>query len=536
MRTSASGAQWRWDAETVLLAVVALGLATRTFNLNQSLFVDEAWVANAVLADTLRDMLHYDWVPSPPPLFLLLVRAAVGLLGRSDVAFRIVPALAGMGSIVLLALLARRLLGATSAIVSVSLLVTSPVAYRWAISLKQYSSDAFVALVLIWVIYRYLDRPAWRNYLLLTGAYAVGLLLSYPAVFFVPCGLYALALGGWRARQGTSALPAAHLTRMGAFSLLMIAEGYLIYSAFIRPNVTPELTRFWFSDFPSGGGIRPALSYLLHRWPGLASDFPPGEPRMEVAVAVVLVVALGALRSLVSALRRDPDAAQLFVIGASASLALAAAGALKRYPVSEERTSLFLLPLLILWFVLGLRMIGDGLGGGPRAERLRDGLALAVRWACPALVLVFFFLHVRRYHSTEEDKAAVAYLLEHVDRNDALYVHASMFEQFRFYRGRMDRQDSLAVYFGDTGWRCCTRNNETHLKTMDYDFLRSDLLSFLSARPARRRWFLFIDRPGDWGGRDDPKLFTEILENRQCRQETEKRFTGVLIRAFRCAA
>src|SRR5206468_6510118 len=65
---------------------------------------------------------------------------------------------------------------------------------------------------------------------------------------------------------------------------------------------------------------------------------------------------------------------------------------------------------------------------------------------------------------------------------------SDLFEQFRFYRGRMDRRESLAVYFGDTGWRCCTRHNETYLKTMDLDFLRNDLLTFLSASPAGRRW------------------------------------------------
>ena len=526
----------RWDANAVLLALVALGLVTRMVHLNQSLFVDEAWVANAVLADNLREMFHYDWVPAPPPLFLLLVRAAVGVLGRSDVAFRMVPVLAGMGSIILLALLARRLVGTVSAIIAVTLFVASPVAYRWAISLKQYSTDAFAALLLMWLIYRYLDRPEWRNYLLLAVGYAVCLLLSYPAVFFLPCGLYALMLAGWRARTGGSALPAAHLARAGGFTLLMLAEVYLIYAAFVRPNVTPALNRFWFSDFPSGSGIRPALSYLFHRFPGFASDFPPGEPRIEVALAIVFVIALGALRSLVSALRRNRDAAVLFVLGASVCLALWAAGALKRYPVSEERTSLFLLPILILWFVLGFRVIGEGLAGGPLTQKHRDRLGLVVRWACPLAIALFLFSHVLRYRTTEDDKAAVAYLLEHVDRNDALYVHASMFEQFRFYRARSERRDGPAVYFGDTGWRCCTRNNETYLKTMDYDYLRKDLLSFLAGSPARKRWFLFIDRPGDWGGRDDPKLFTEILESRQCRQEAEKKFTGVLIRAFRCAA
>jgi hypothetical protein len=526
----------RWDANAVLLAVVALGIVTRTLHLNQSLFVDEAWVANAVLADNLRDMFHYDWVPAPPPLFLLLVRAAVGLLGSSDVAFRIVPALAGMGSILLLALLARRLLGATSALISVTLFVANPATYRWAISLKQYSSDAFAALLLIWVVFRYLDRPVWRTYLLLTGAYAVSLLLSYPAVFFVPCGLYALALGGWRARKGTSEPPAAHVARVGVFSLLMIAQICLIYAAFVRPNVTPELTRFWFSDFPSGSGLRPALSYLAHRWSGIGGGLLPGVSRAGVDVALGFIVALGALKSLISALRRDSEAAHLFVIGASVCLALSAAGALKRYPVGEERTTLFLLPLLTLWFGLGLQAIGDRLAGVPLGQKGRDRVALAVRWACPAAVLVFFLPHVLRYRTTEEDKGAVAYLLDHVDRDDALYVHASMSEQFRFYRGREGRQDTPAVYFGDTGWRCCTRHNETYLKTMDYGFLRNDLLTFLSSAPARRRWFLFIDRPGDWGGRDDPRLFTEILEGRQCRLESEKRFTGVLIRAFRCAA
>ena len=526
----------RRDANAALFAVVALGVLTRAFNLNQSMFVDEAWVANAVRADHLRDMFHYSWVPAPPPLFLLLVRGVVKLLGPSDVALRIVPALAGAGSILLLALLARRLLGTTSAVVSVPLLAASPVAYRWAVSVKQYSSDVFVGLLLIWVVYRYLDRPSWRSFFLLAGAYVAGFFLSYPAAFFVPCGVFALCLSGWRAREGTLGVPAAHLARVGIFSLLMLAQAYFLYAVFVRANVTPELTRFWFSDFPAGSGMRPAIAYLIHRWPGFAAGFPTVSSRPEVGILLLLLVALGMLKSLLAALKRDPQAGYLFVIGASVFLALAAAGALKRYPVSEERTSLFVLPLLILWLLLGLRVIAEGLAGGPLARDHRERIARALRWAAPAALVVFFFSHVLRYHPTEEDDAAVAYLHDHVDRDDALYVHASMFEQFKFYHGRRGGQDGWAVYYGDTGWRCCTRDNETYLKTMDYDYLRNDVLSFLSTSPAKRRWFLFIDRPGDWGGRDDPKLFTEILERRQCRQETEKRFTGVLILAFRCAA
>jgi hypothetical protein len=61
-------------SDMVLFALVTLGIMTRTINLHQSLFVDEAW-ANSVLTESLHEMLYYDnWLQTSPPLFLLLVR------------------------------------------------------------------------------------------------------------------------------------------------------------------------------------------------------------------------------------------------------------------------------------------------------------------------------------------------------------------------------------------------------------------------------------------------------------------------------
>ncbi len=523
------------DPNTALIVLVALGIVTRAFNLSQSLFVDEAWVANSVLADSLQRMFHYDWVPAPPPLFLLLVRYTVRIFGSSNVALRLVPSVAAMASIVLLALLARRLLGVTSAVVSVALLVASTAAYRWAILVKQYSSDVFVALLLIWILYHYLDRPTWRRFAIVVAGYGVAILLSYPSVFFIPAGVYVLCAAAWQRRHATPGVYRILAARLALFLIVVAAEWVALFVLLIRPNQSPELMRFWFSDYP-GSGVRPAIHYLLLRGPGFATQLLPEDPYFNSRSFVLVALALGVAKSVVSFIRREGDAAHFAVIAGSVFIGVFAAAALKQYPLAEERTSLFALPLLILWGVIGLRAMVDGVIGRWSSERWRDWMAIGLRWSSVAAGLVFFVVAVLKYPGpTEDGEAAVRYLKGRARAGDALYVHASMFEQFKFYDARQVPHDPFAVYYGDTGWRCCTRNNETFLKTMDQDYLRKDLLSFLGAAPAGTKWFLFIDRPGDWGGRDDPRLFRELLESRQCRQETEQKFRGVLVWSYRCA-
>src|SRR5579863_949213 len=111
-------------AEGVLvLAALALGI----YGIDRSLWMDEAWVANSVLAPSLSGMFYYpDWLQSTPPLFLLLTRAAVGLFGVSNSVFRVLPLALALIAIAAMVTVSRRLLSPPFAALACALLVFNP--------------------------------------------------------------------------------------------------------------------------------------------------------------------------------------------------------------------------------------------------------------------------------------------------------------------------------------------------------------------------------------------------------------------------
>jgi hypothetical protein len=216
------------------------------------------------------------------------------------------------------------------------------------------------------------------------------------------------------------------------------------------------------------------------------------------------------------------------------------ANLLRKYPYGDERTSLFLFPTMILGFGAGLEVIRDGVMGGLVSNSGRKVWRILLRCGCVAAVLVFLFFYVLHYprpKSEEDAEGAIAYMALNSEPGDFVYVHASMFEQFKFYHGKMPGKDGVAYYYGNTGWRCCTRRNGSYYTDRDdYSGMATDLHRFLSYKKAKTMWFIFIDRPGDWYWRHDPKFIKDVLESTKCTQKDATEFRGVLIYAFHCEA
>jgi 4-amino-4-deoxy-L-arabinose transferase-like glycosyltransferase len=530
-----SGTDW------ALGVVVMVGIVTRLINLDHSLFVDEAWVANSVLAPSVREMFFYDtWLQTSPPLFLVLVRYTAKVLGTSNVALRVVPSMFGMLSIILMAIVGRRILGGTSAILCTALLVTSTAVYHWALILKQYSSDVFVSLLLIWLILRYLDEPARRGYVLLVCGFVVAMLLSHTALFFVPGALYALLYEGWRARADRRETIARVVVRMTVFVLAMAAEWSVEFTLFIKPNVTPELRYYWFTDFPARFVAGDLARYYVGRSRDLASLLLPDDVRSPARAVMVLgIIGIGILRLGLSA---DPHArAERHFVRVSALLLMTVVGAnlLKQYPYGEERTSLFLFPPMIVSLGAGLEAIRDGIRGRMVRHDPRSRWHVWLPWGCAVAVVMFLFgyvLHYPKPGSEEDAQGAISYVLAKAGGGDAVYVHASMFEQFKFYHGKMVGNAGVAYYYGNTGWRCCTRKTESYYLDREYSRMRDELRSFVTDRNGQRMWFLFINRPGDWYWRDDARFVRNALEGAGCSEMDERTFRGALVYAFQCQA
>src|SRR5580658_8587435 len=103
----------------LLAATLALGI----YGIDRSLWLDEAWVANSVLAPSLAGMFYYPGAfQTTPPLFLLLTRAAVHTFGLSSAVFRVVPLTMALVAVASMIALTTRLLSPPFAALTCALL------------------------------------------------------------------------------------------------------------------------------------------------------------------------------------------------------------------------------------------------------------------------------------------------------------------------------------------------------------------------------------------------------------------------------
>src|SRR5262245_20522322 len=131
----------------VLGGLMAAAVISRIHLLDRSLWLDEAWVANSIRAASLQQAIYYDdWLQTTPPLFIALSRLVTAVFGTSNVAFRALPALSGIVSVVLFSFMALRLLKPSFAIIAILLFVFSPRVILYSQSLKQYSNDVIAMM------------------------------------------------------------------------------------------------------------------------------------------------------------------------------------------------------------------------------------------------------------------------------------------------------------------------------------------------------------------------------------------------------
>src|SRR5204862_8015489 len=104
--------------------------------------------------------------------------------GPSELSLRLAPLLAGVGGLALFGRLARECLSPPAAVLAASQLAVSWWPIELASSIKPYSLDLFLAVLLLFLAHRSLDRP--RRTAALAAAALLGpvaVCLSYPAVF-----------------------------------------------------------------------------------------------------------------------------------------------------------------------------------------------------------------------------------------------------------------------------------------------------------------------------------------------------------------
>lgn len=182
------------------IIIVLIGILARTnvYVHNRSLFIDEANLARNIVEKSLPEYFNsLDYEQYAPPLFLVETKIVTAILGNRDYSFRVIPLLSGIGCLVLMWMFLKEWEEeAIGQIYALSLFSFSVLAIRYGTEFKQYSSDALLALLLVWLAWKDRDkRWEWSSVLFWIGLGVGVIWYSMPAVFVLSgVGLYFLFL------------------------------------------------------------------------------------------------------------------------------------------------------------------------------------------------------------------------------------------------------------------------------------------------------------------------------------------------------
>ena len=397
-----------WVDAVVLLPLLALAVVARrpAYLLSHAFWLDEAWVA-----DSVRAPLHQlGLVSTSTPVGWTLLLRLVPDVGSPE-RLRLLPLAFGVAAVVAAYLLGRRLGWVQAAAAGLGAAL-APSALRNH-SLKQYSADVFVTLLLLWLGARLAAGWSRRRLVVLCLACIPTVLVSHATVFVSMAVLGALSLWALAERRWDRL---AWLVPLGAGVAAVQVGAYL---AFAAGGDNAAMQRVWAASFiPTDGGVAAARSFAAARAAEALARVGFGPWPLATAVVVCGLVALWRARLAVVALAVVLLAAELV-----------AAGALGRYPFLDERTSLFFTTLLTVCGAIGVGAVAAWAARRP----LTAPLAMAVVVGAGALLLPAARANARYPMPASTIRQQVDYVLDHRQPGDVVVVGAAASFGFGYY-------------------------------------------------------------------------------------------------------
>src|SRR3990170_3226782 len=130
----------------MIALILIAGLILRLFKLDQSLWLDEAinvtFVKNLNLHSLIFDYSVGDF---HPPLYHIMMRGWVLLFGTSEIAVRLPSVILGLATVYIVYLIAKKLFDNKTALISATLLATSPLHIYYSQEARMYMLAAFLA-------------------------------------------------------------------------------------------------------------------------------------------------------------------------------------------------------------------------------------------------------------------------------------------------------------------------------------------------------------------------------------------------------
>lgn len=392
-----------WLIPTVALIVVAVvlrfGIASFAPLGSRELFRDEG--ASWLLAQNpLFDLLKHASVEAYPPLYSIVLKGWIAVIGDSEWGMRSLSAAAGVAIVILAWRWAHEALGRYAGAVAGALVAISPMALANSRDARMYALETVFAVTAWFLIWRLLTAKDWtRRRLVIHSAIlaiAVGGEVWTLALGFIVAGmqlflcLLAAVVFRFRDRRGIETSAAgARYAAVGSVSGLVSFVPWATAMLTVANNGVP----FWTAK-PDTEALRSTLTSTI-----LGSPYLPVEPHFDptrpwLTNAVLLLIVVGALAMLVRPRGPGELMAGIVLVCAAAFVPVVWAVSQVR-PVYDTR---YLLPGLVPTLLLaaaGLARAADWIGQISErvSRRTPSGIpADAVRIACRLVIVAMLAL------------------------------------------------------------------------------------------------------------------------------------------------
>jgi hypothetical protein len=381
MTSPGLGPRRAWTCVAISFIIVGAGLRLLGFFSQGQLYIDDARLALNIASRSFGDLIRpLDYGQIAPIPFLWLERLITRTGGVNEYALRLFPLLAGIAVVALVWKVGRRALGEQPAAIATCLAAVSTFLMSYANAVKQYSSDALVTVVLVWLVLDVLDagdrRVCWVR-LALAGAAA--LWISHPAVFVLvgaaaalPVSAAVRAVPHWWQRYGLTML-----VWIGAFTATYV----LFYQTGERDAAMRE---FWKPTFLSLGAPdvvtragRAARAILV---PPLVW---PGGTALGTSLVLGVLTGVAFFAGLLAILRAQGPSLALLCAGPY--VAVLGAALIGTYPPAD-RLLLFAAPFLFFIYASALRWGVTAFPSRAQDVALAAALVLLTFWRYPAAV------------------------------------------------------------------------------------------------------------------------------------------------------
>lgn len=522
-----------------LVVIILFVLYLRLDFMNDGLWLDEAWVANSVLAPSISEMLYYDkWVQTTPPLLLLLIRTAIAFLGTKEVTLRLVPWLAGLLSVLMVALVLRRSFRFPLALLGITFFATNYWALKYAQQVKQFSTDLLVSCLFLTVIWIMLESGRNRRlYWTLAGLGTIGIFLSYDAVFWFPAAIIVVLLMPSHAGKNDRLWYQNILRIDSLFLPLLYGTSFAtLYFLFVIPNRDPGLLTFWRNAFLGNAGLVQSMFRFIQNISELL--FPREAGLAPISNALMVLCLGGIFRAIIGAARNDRRAFQLLLVFFLPIVTSVIVGFARQYPLlNYTRFVIWILPALVVVVIYAVEPLWIFIERLLQRTLSLRAVEIMVAVLCILYAMTNMWFLKQHPQSREEVREAVEYLRDRMGPADSLFVHGANEQQFIFYT-RHFNWSPASVYMGATEWPCCPRNKILRVSNPQASNFKEDIHSFMLRSRGNKVWLLLP-------AANDPRHWTKMLQgiikgvptvmwNEGCREIEKKEFRNALVYAYGC--